>query len=56
MNFVDLLPRKARAVQRELVEDIQESLEEPRLELVIADVIVVFTLTRSSTLLNRTDH
>ena len=51
VNFVDLWTRKAASsssVQKESLED----LEEARLELVIAAVIVVFTLMRSSTLLN----
>ena len=46
------LAKLLRAVQRDSLWKIQESLEEPRSELVIADVIVVFTLMRSSTLLN----
>ena len=41
VNFVDLWTRKAASSK------IQESLEEARLELVIAAVIVVFTLMQS---------
>ena len=48
VNFVELWPRKAASRNRW---KIQESLEELRLELVIAAVIIVFTLMRSSTLL-----
>ena len=51
VNFVDLWSRKLSCFEQ-FSWKIQESLEEPRLELVIADVIVVFTLMRSSTLLN----
>ena len=50
VNFVDLWTRKAASSSSERI--AEESMEEARLELVIAAVIVVFTLMRSSTLLN----
>ena len=48
MNFVDLRPRKVASSSSERITG--RFKEEARLELVIAAVIVVFTLMRSSTL------